>query len=107
MTRARGAEAESPREGSLKERYEEFCRAKFKDHLRALPQAIRSRMFEELRSSLRREAPQLRRNELDEMAHRVLKIQSGEAAQSWNNVNTTGLKETPVGFRLTGSLIPG
>jgi len=48
-----------------------------------------------------------RRNELDEMAHRVLKIQSGEAAQSWNNVNTTGLKETPVGFRLTGSLIPG
>jgi hypothetical protein len=74
MTGAHYAEAESPDQGSLNERYEEFCRAKVKDHLRALPLAIRSRMFEETRSSLRRVAPQLRRNELEEIAQRELEL---------------------------------
>ena len=72
LTRAHDMEATSPRRGSLKERYDEFCGAKVKDHLRAIPQAIRSRRFDEMRSAIRRSAPQLRRSELDELAQREL-----------------------------------
>jgi hypothetical protein len=67
-TRPRGTEEESSRQVSIEQRYEEFCLAKVEDHLRALPQAIRSQMFQATRSAIRREQPQLRGNELDEMA---------------------------------------
>jgi hypothetical protein len=68
----RDPEEESSRRVSLERRYEEFCLAKVNNHLRALPQAIRSQRFQETRSAIRREVPQLRSNELDEMAQREL-----------------------------------
>jgi hypothetical protein len=67
-------EAQSASRGPLKQRYEEFCRAMVKQHLMTLPQAVRSRRFEETRSAIRRQVPQLRRNELDEMAQRELEL---------------------------------
>ena len=56
LPRVHETEAESPSRGSLKQRYEEFRQAKVKEHLMALPQANRSRRFEETRSAIRREA---------------------------------------------------
>ena len=71
-TRAHVAEEDSSGGVSLQEQYELFCLAKVKNHLRALPQAVRSQKFEETRSAIRRAAPQLRRNDLDEIAQREL-----------------------------------
>jgi hypothetical protein len=71
-TRPHDTQEESSGRVSMKQRYEEFCLAKVKDHLRALPQPIRSQRFEETRSAIRRAVPQLRRNEVDEMAQREL-----------------------------------
>ena len=71
-TRAHVAEEDSSGGVSLQEQYELFCLAKVKNHLRALPQAVRFQKFEETRSAIRRAAPQLRRNDLDEIAQREL-----------------------------------
>jgi hypothetical protein len=71
-TRPDVADKDSSHRVSLKERYEEFCLAKVKDHLSSLPRAVRSQRFEETRSAIRRAAPQLRRNDLDEIAQREL-----------------------------------
>ena len=67
-TRPNDTEDESSRRVSLKQRYEEFCLAKIRYHLRTLPQAVRAQMFDEARSAIRRALPQLRRSDLDEMA---------------------------------------
>src|SRR4051794_13128626 len=72
LTRAHDAETNAPCRGSLNDRYYDFCTTKVKDHLRALPQAIRSQWFDETRSAIRRAVPQLRQNELDEMTQREL-----------------------------------
>ena len=72
LSRAHVAERDSSRRVSVKQRYEEFCLEKVNDHLRKLPQAVRSQNFDDTRSAIRRAAPQLRRNEVDEMAQRQL-----------------------------------
>jgi hypothetical protein len=72
LTPAHVAERDASRQIQLKQRYEEFCLEKVKDHLRKLPKAVRSQRFDEMRSVIRRAAPQLRRNEVDEMAQQQL-----------------------------------